>query len=346
MGRRQYEGESVKDFATQHERWIAVGRIRVLPGPDANGLEKPVTTHITIADTPSLPAQAGSDPSESDLAAIRDAARMLERSTLVGRLSSLAGRPLEMIGRNLPEPAQAAVSRATDLAMNAALRAALTTIPKREGRARIPGLDTAAAVASGALGGALGLVTLPFELPVSTVLILRTIADIARENGEDLSDPETRLSCLEVFALGSHTETDDLLSGGYFAVRAALARSVSQAAKVAVAQRLTDRSAPALVRFMAQIASRFGVVVSQKVAAGAIPVLGALGGAAVNAAFLAHFRAIARAHFTIRRLERLYGEDAVRAAYQKAAGGLSGRGDARQDDASQALLTKGEIVPS
>jgi hypothetical protein len=66
---------------------------------------------------------------------------------------------------------------------------------------------------------------------------------------------------------------------------------------------------------MAQIASRFGVVVSQKIAASAVPILGALGGAAVNAAFLEHFRAVARAHFTMRRLERTYGPDLVKASY-------------------------------
>jgi hypothetical protein len=293
----------------------------------------PVTAEITIASSAPLPAKAGNLAwNEADLAVIREAANTLERSTLIGRLSSLAGRPLEMINRNLPAQAQEAIGKATELAMNAALRAALTTIPK-EKRFRIRGLDTAAAVASGALGGALGLVTLPLELPASTVLMLRTIADIARENGEDLSDPETRLACLEVFALGSRTEADDLASGGYFAVRTALAKSISQAAKLAAAQGLADRSAPALVRFMAQVASRFGVVVSQKVAAGAVPILGALGGAAVNAAFLEHFRAVARAHFTIRRLERIYGQEAVKTAYQASLGGHPGRDEgAGQND--------------
>jgi hypothetical protein len=270
-----------------------------------------VASELTVQEKP------GDTPpslAEEDLAAIREAVPTLERSTLVGRLSSLAGRPLEIMSRNLPVPAQEAVSRATEVALKAALRAALRTVPK-SGRVRIPGLDRAAAVASGALGGALGLATLPLELPVSTVLMLRTIAEIARENGEDLSDPETRLACLEVFALGSRAEADDLASGGYFAVRAALAKSVTQAAKLAAAQGLADASAPALVRFMAQIASRFGVVVSQKVAASAVPILGALGGAAVNAAFLEHFRAVARAHFTMRRLERTYGPDLVKASY-------------------------------
>lgn len=279
-----------------------------------------MTNEITIVDAglPTVTPPA-SQPNDADVVAIGDAARTLERSTLVGRLSSLAGRPLELIGRSLPVQAQEAVGRATELAMSAALRAALTTMPTTS-RFRFRGLDTAAAMTSGALGGALGLVTLPVELPVSTVLMLRTIAEIARENGEDLSDPETRLACLEVFALGSRVEADDLASGGYFAVRAALAKSITQAAKLAAAHGLADKSAPALVRFMAQIASRFGVVVSQKVAAGAIPILGAIGGAAVNAAFLEHFRAVARAHFTIRRLERAYGPEPVKAAYQAALG--------------------------
>jgi hypothetical protein len=57
--------------------------------------------------------------------------------------------------------------------------------------------------------------------------------------------------------------------------------------------------------------------VSQKVAAGALPIIGAVGGAAVNAAFMDHFQAVAQAHFTVRRLERAYGRDAVHVAYEE-----------------------------
>ena len=63
-----------------------------------------------------------------------------------------------------------------------------------------------------------------------------------------------------------------------------------------------------LVRFITQVASRFGVVVTQKVAAQALPVVGALGGAAVNYAFIEHFQEVARGQFTVRRLERVYGK--------------------------------------
>jgi EcsC protein family len=38
----------------------------------------------------------------------------------------------------------------------------------------------------------------------------------------------------------------------------------------------------------------------------AAPLIGALGGAAVNYAFIDHFQEIARAHFTVRRLELRY----------------------------------------
>jgi hypothetical protein len=75
------------------------------------------------------------------------------------------------------------------------------------------------ATASGAAGGTLGLAALPVELPVSTVIMLRSIADIARSEGEDLSDPEAALSCIEVFALGGRAGSADASESGYFAVR-------------------------------------------------------------------------------------------------------------------------------
>jgi len=66
---------------------------------------------------------------------------------------------------------------------------------------------------------------------------------------------------------------------------------------------------------MAQIASRFGVIVSQKLAAQAVTVVGAFGGAAINLAFTEHFQDVARGHFTVRRLERVYGAELVQAEY-------------------------------
>ena len=73
--------------------------------------------------------------------------------------------------------------------------------------------------------------------------------------------------------------------------------------------------APILLKFVTQVATRFGVVVTQKVATQALPVVGALGGAAINYAFIEHFRDVARGHFRVRRLERIYGKAKIRTEY-------------------------------
>jgi hypothetical protein len=147
--------------------------------------------------------------------------------------------------------------------------------------------------------------------------MLRSIADIARSEGEDIRDVRGQLACLEVFALGGYTNADDAAETGYFAIRSALASSVTEAARYLAQKGLLDKSAPALVRFISAIAARFGVVVSEKVAAMAVPVVGAAGGALVNSVFMKHFQDVARGHFTVRRLERKYGSELVREEYDK-----------------------------
>jgi hypothetical protein len=170
--------------------------------------------------------------------------------------------------------------------------------------------------ATGAAGGAFGLPALLVELPVSTTIMLRSIVDVARSQGERIRELETKLACLEVFALGGPSRRDDAAETGYFAVRTALATTVSEAAQYIAKRGLAQEGAPALVRFIAQIASRFGVVVSEKAAAQAVPIIGAMGGAAVNLIFIKHFQDMARGHFIVRRLERVHGQDVVRAEYE------------------------------
>src|SRR6266567_5008817 len=98
-----------------------------------------------------------------------------------------------------------------------------------------------------------------------------------------------------------------------------LAKSVTQAARFIVERGVLEEGGPILVRFITQVASRFGIMVTQKLAAQAFPVVGALGGAAVNYAFIEHFQEMARGHFTVRRLERVYGKDLVRDEYTRLA---------------------------
>ena len=147
--------------------------------------------------------------------------------------------------------------------------------------------------------------------------MLRAIAVIAQQEGEDLSDPRTGLACLEVFALGGPTADETGVEVDYFAVRAILARGLVEIANLAIDKDAIRKGAPFFVSFLTQVAARFGVVVSQKVAAQAVTVAGALGGAAINLAFIEHFQDVARGHFTVRRLERVYGINAVRGEYDR-----------------------------
>lgn len=89
-------------------------------------------------------------------------------------------------------------------------------------------LHRALATASGAAGGTFGLAALPVELPVSTIIMLRSIADIARSEGEDLKDPATALACVKVFALGGRIGSTDASESGYFATRTVHAKTVTE----------------------------------------------------------------------------------------------------------------------
>jgi hypothetical protein len=67
--------------------------------------------------------------------------------------------------------------------------------------------------------------------------------------------------------------------------------------------------------FVAAVAARFGGPVALKLSAQAAPLVGAAAGAAINLAFLEHFRSVGSGHFAVRRLERTHGEARIRAAY-------------------------------
>jgi hypothetical protein len=256
------------------------------------------------------------DFSPADQEALAAAVRRLENPRLAGRLAALAGKPVWLVQRALPAVASTAVAKLAKQALERALDVALFSLrnPRMTGGRKF---HSGLACTSGAIGGAFGLAALAVELPVSTTIMLRAIAAIAREEGEDLADPRTGLACLEVFALGGPSTDEAGAEADYFAVRAMLARGLVEVADFALDKGAIREGAPFLVRFLTQIASRFGVVVSQKIAAQAVAVVGAVGGAAVNLAFVEHFQDVARGHFTVRRLERTYGADVVRAEYER-----------------------------
>jgi hypothetical protein len=255
-------------------------------------------------------------------AELRDLARaktLLENPGFTARLAGVIGKPIEQGFKLLPQGWQGVVNKAAKGALIAALNTAVTTMGGRKPKRASERFHKLLVGASGGIGGAFGMVSLPVELPLSTTIMLRSIADIARSEGHDIRAPQTRMACLEVFALGGRSSVDDAAEGAYWAVRTALAKAVSEAAAYLAEKSVVEQSAPALLRLVTAIASRFGVVVSEQAAAKAVPVVGAAGGAAVNVLFMDHFQDMARGHFIVRRLEVKYGTPKVREIYQSIA---------------------------
>jgi hypothetical protein len=257
---------------------------------------------------------------EVDLADLRRARSLLEHPGIAIRVSNLVGKPVERAIAVLPQRAQELVASATRSALDKALGLALRTLDGSAAAAPARWRHRGMVWASGAVGGAFGLAGLPFELPVSTMVMLRSIADHARSHGEDLATPEARLNCLLVFALGGASRSDDASETGYFGVRAALARAVSEAAEYlagrTAARSAAEKGAPVLVRLVASLAARFQVPVTEKILMQAVPLIGAASGALINDLFITHFQDVAWGHFALRRLERKYGAEEVRAAYE------------------------------
>jgi EcsC family protein len=255
--------------------------------------------------------------SSADLKDLQYAKDLLENPSLGAKISNVIGFPIEKGFNLLPAKWSEVVNRITRDSLEKALDFSVRTMTAQSSQPSANLMHKIMAAASGAGGGAFGLAALPIELPVSTMIILRSIADIARSEGELITSPEGKLACVEVFALGGRSGSDDAATAGYFQVRAALAKVVSEAAQYIAEKGLVEESAPAVVRLIAQIASRFSMSVSQKAAAQMVPIVGAAGGAIVNLVFIDHFQDVGRGHFIVRRLERAYGQNAVRQAYDE-----------------------------
>ncbi|OZI39335.1 peptidase [Bordetella genomosp. 1] len=265
-----------------------------------------------------------------DLAALKAAVARLESPSLTIRLSNLIGSPIEWAISKLPRAASSRIQDAVHAALHKSVSAALRTFNGKTGtvapRNRSHG---AAAALTGAAGGFFGLTGTLVELPFSTTIMMRSVADIARSEGFSLADPDIQRECVQVFAMGGNSKDDDAAESAYYALRTAFNEVAKETAK-ALAEVATKHSAGKvaahfgspkqagtwLAKTIEVVAQRFGINITEKIAAQAAPVVGAVSGAAINALFISHYQDMARGHFTIKRLEQKYGEAAVRAAYQ------------------------------
>ncbi len=249
-----------------------------------------------------------------DMDQLRWAYRHLEHPSLAARMSAVLAVPVEEGIKLLPNKWQKQIDRTAQATICRLLRPgalpAVSVMP--------PGTSKWAhrflATGAGAVGGFFGPLTLLAEMPAVTMLILHAIADIAREEGEDLQTPEARLACAQVFALGGRTKDDDAADLGYYALRIMLGLHFEQNVVTAAGAQI-----PGSIELVRAITARFGVVISDHAAARAVPVAGAISGAMLNLIFMNHYQDVARGHFIVRRLERDYGNDRIRELYEQIA---------------------------
>jgi len=249
-----------------------------------------------------------------ELEQLRWAYQHLEHPSFAARLSNVIGTPIEQTLKLLPKSWHQRVNKTAEFSIRQAMNMAVKTLDARAISGARDTYHKVAAFAAGAVGGFFGPIALAAELPVITLLMLRSIADIARSEGEDLNTLDARLACVEVFALGGRSNDDDATDTGYYGLRSTLAFHFAGVTDYGGASGL---NVPAGVELIRGIAARFGIVISDEIAVQMVPVAGAVSGGLLNLVFMQHFQDVARGHFTLRRLERKYKPDAVRKEYEQ-----------------------------
>lgn len=193
---------------------------------------------------------------------------------------NLVGGQAENLMERLPDGVKDKLEDATSKALNVALSAASrsrTVVPDQSSW-----LNTVAATAMGAAGGVGGLPTALAELPVTTTVLLRAIQGIAVEYGFDPTEPEIQAECLQVFAAAGPLAADDGVDMGFLSARVTLSGTTVQG-------------------IIARIAPRLSAALGQKLAAQAVPIIGAVAGAATNYAYTSYYQEMAHVHFGLMR---------------------------------------------
>ncbi|GGZ88179.1 EcsC family protein [Algibacter mikhailovii] len=268
--------------------------------------------------------------SDQDLQAIKKAKNDMENLSWAILGVNKLGNTLETGIQYVPNRVLTLIQTSTEKMLNGILKANLLTISrnkafKKPSNKTYKTVVAGTGAAGGFLGSTTGIGTTIFiaEMTLTTKFLMRTILDIARSQGEDIYSLEGQLQCLEVFALGGQSEHDDGIDTSYYMTRAALSSTMNKITasgiKSAINVAVNTASAvgsSAVTKFMTQIASRLSVLITEKFVAQAVPIAGAIGGSTINLIFINHFQKMATAHFTLRRLERNYGEQLVKTTYE------------------------------
>ena len=259
---------------------------------------------------------AATDLAPDHLIELREAKGALEGPGFAIQVVNFIGVPIEHGIDRLPVRWREKIVTVSRVALEKAADIALWSIDPIGPRSASDLLHMLAVTGTGAIGGAFGVSALALELPLSTTVMLRSIADIARAEGEDLREPSAKLACLAVFALGGRADSDDAADSAYYVTRLGLAQTITEATQQLLSKQAAKSAASPLFKLIQSVAARFSLQVSEKAAAQCVPVIGAAGGAFVNYLFISHYQKMAKGHFTIRRLERRYSAALIESIYR------------------------------
>lgn len=240
------------------------------------------------------------------------------------------GSTVETGVKFVPEKILLKVQKITESVLLKIVQANLLTIQKHKtfkkpSKYTYKGIVTGTGAISGFFGASTGFGTAIFasEVTLTTKFLMRTIMDIARSEGEDIYTLEGQMACLQVFALGGGSKNDDDLEASYYTTRLALNSAINNVSASGVKITLDSLAkgagvmgSNAIGNFLSKISTRLSLLISEKFLAQAVPVIGAIGGGGLNYVFVNHFQKMATAHFTIRRLERKYGEAEIKTIFQ------------------------------
>lgn len=272
---------------------------------------------------------------DEDRQFVEAAVAALENPGFLMKASAYLGRPISALTKRIPDRMQSMIQKGVDKALATGLRIAIASLSASDNKDISPlGAKnrkwghTAAAMGLGAVSGVTGGWALALELPLTTTLMMRSIASMAQASGFDPSHPQTALEILTVFAYGNPSLKGDGASGDgtFYMQRAALDVLVRDGAKfiagksaAQVLAAVENGAAPRLIELLAKIAARMNILVGEKFIAQSMPLLGAAGGAAINGMFNDYYSNIAYYAFGLKRLEKQYGQAVVREAYDAAA---------------------------
>ena len=269
----------------------------------------------------------------NDLRFIEDAVKVLERPSFLVKVSGYLGRPIVFVAEKLPEKVRVLIERGVDKALTAGLRMAIQSLGHEaaavppSGAAAKKWAHTFTAMGFGAASGFAGGWTLAVELPLTTTLIMRSIASMAQASGFDPRDPQIALEILTIFAYGSPgSKNDNDSDASFYIQRAALdvlirdgAAFIAGKSATQVLKAIESGGAPKLIELLAKIAMRLNVIAGEKFLVQSLPLLGAAGGALINGMFNDYYSNIAYYAFGLKRLEGKYGQGVIRSAYDLAA---------------------------